>query len=321
MLELLSLLQLHRFWRGPELADRLDVSQRTLRRDVDRLRGLGYVIESLPGLAGGYQMTSGATLPPMVFTDSEAVALAIGLRDVAHGADPVTAEASVRALAKLTAILPANVRQRVDVLREVIDSPSPHRLDTPDAQVLGAVAQACNDSVRLRFGYRPYGVAIDAEPDDRYVEPYRLVPRSRRWYLVAFDLDRSDWRTFRLDRVSDPAPARNQFSPRPLPASDLQRYVADGIASLRPQHTVVFEVVLGLEEAQARLGHWATVAAAGGTRSRVTLTVEDLDWAVFMMMSLGVEVTAMSPELRRHVDERQRLLTNAATGPPAELTA
>jgi predicted DNA-binding transcriptional regulator YafY len=306
-LELLRLLQLRRYWRGPELADRLSVSARTLRRDVERLRGLGYVIESTPSHAGGYQLTSGPTLPPMAFTDDEAVALAMGLRDVAHGGDPDTAAASLHALAKLVAILPPGVRRRVEQLEHVAEGrPPPRRTDGPSAQVLGAVAQACQDGVRLRFRYLSHGAATAAE---RYVEPYRLVTRGRRWYLVAFDLDRADWRTFRVDRVSEPRAARNAFSPRPLPADDLERYVTERIASLRqPARTVEFEVALDHVGVQARLGSWASVRDLGGGRSLVSLAADDLDWAVFAIMTLDAAFVALDPELRAHVERRRRLL-------------
>ncbi len=165
VLELLNLLQVHRYWHGPELADRLGISPCTLRRDIGRLRELGYPIESIPGLDGGYQMTPGSTLPPMVFTDTEALALAVGLRSVAHGSDSNTAEASVRALTKLSAVLPVDVRRRVDLLRHVADGP-PHsprwQADEPEIHVIAIVAQACGDVVRLRFDYQAASASASA---------------------------------------------------------------------------------------------------------------------------------------------------------------
>jgi predicted DNA-binding transcriptional regulator YafY len=306
MLELLSLLQLHRFWSGTELADRLSVSSRTLRRDIERLRGLGYAIDSTPGVDGGYEMAAGTSLPPMVFTDDEAVALALGLRNVALGTDPGTAEASVRALAKLSAILPSAVRQQVDLLQHVTDGPVPSGYNTqPQTDVVGAVAQACADSVRLRFGYRARGVDAADDVDERYVEPYRLVTRGRRWYLVAFDLDRDDWRTFRLDRMSSPAPARNCFTPRPLPAADLSGYLAERISELRPQRTVEFDVALPVETVAARVGRHATVRTTRGGNTRVTMTVEELDWALFTALSLDAAIHAVTPEFAEHIEHRR----------------
>ncbi len=291
ILQLLELLQQHRYWHGPDLAARLGVSLRTLRRDVERLRSLGYQIDSVRGVDGGYQMASGSSLPPMVFSDEEAVALAVGLREVAHGTDPAAAQASISALAKLTAILPAAVRKRVELIQDVTEGPGAFsRGDQPRADVLGTVAQACQDGVRLRFGY--------LEAAERYVEPYRLLTRGRRWYLVAFDLDRDDWRTFRLDRMTAPVPTRNTFTPRPLPAEDLNRYLARRIQDLRPQVAVEFEVAAPADEVTARVGRWATVHPAGRGRARVTMTVEDLDWAILAMVSSGAPPGRSPPSCR-----------------------
>lgn len=315
MLQLLNLLQLHRYWHGPDLAERLGVSARTLRRDIDRLRGLGYLIESVRGQEGGYQMASGASLPPLVFTDEEAVALAIGLRDVAHGSDPATAEASLHALAKLTATLPPSVRRRIELMAHVTEGPDAIRhQDQPPAHVLGTVAQACQDTVRLRFGYRAFGAAEDDESVERYVEPYRLVTRGRRWYLVAFDLDRDDWRTFRVDRISEPAPARNSFTPRPLPAQDLSRYVGNRIRELRPQHRVEIDVDVAADVARTRLGKWASVSPITTTSARVTLTTSDLDGALFAIFAIGAPFHVVTPELAEHVEQRSKLLSMRSHG-------
>jgi predicted DNA-binding transcriptional regulator YafY len=307
MLELLALLQLHRYWRGPELAERLEVSHRTLRRDIDRLRSLGYAIESVRGVEGGYQMSPGANLPPMVFTHDEAIALAIGLRDVAHGTDAATAEASLRALSKLTAILPPAVRRQIELMQHVTEGSSMTRsTDQPAAHVLGTVAQACQDTVRLRFGYSGY--QDDSPPVERYIEPYRLVTRGRRWYLVAFDLDRSDWRTFRVDRMTDPVPTRNSFTLRALPARDLAQYVAERIRDLRSRHEVEFTVHADVDEVQAHVGRWATVTSLHGGHSRVVMIVEDLDWVLHILLSLNATVTVTTPELFAHLNARATLL-------------
>jgi predicted DNA-binding transcriptional regulator YafY len=312
MLELLSLLQAPHYWLGAGLSKLLDVSPRTLRRDVERLRGLGYPVESVPGVDGGYQMASGSALPPMVFNDAEAVALAVGLRNVAHNPDPATAEASTRALAKLSAMLPAAVRTRVDQLAEVTAEPFAGRSDEqPSTDVIGTVAQACADSVRLRFGYRARAADRDEPPAERYVEPYRLLTRGRRWYLVAFDLDRGDWRTFRVDRVSDPAPARNTFTPRPPPADDLNRYLAERISELRPRVTAEVEVDLPPDEIAARLGAWVTTTPVTPTRTRVEMTVEHYDWALFAVARLDAPFTPLTSALRDHLADRTSRLTAA----------
>jgi predicted DNA-binding transcriptional regulator YafY len=293
MLRLLSMLQLHRHWRGDELAERLDVSERTLRRDIDRLRGLGYPVESLPGVSGGYQLSAGSALPPMVFDHDEAIALAVGLRDVSQSTDQPTAEASLRALAKLTAMLPAAVRQKIELVSSVTDTnPMQRRLPPPAADVLGAIAQACRDVVRVNFDYE----TADGVRSQRYAEPYRLVTLGQRWYLVAFDLDRNDWRTFRVDRAANAIPARNSFSPRPLPATDLARYVDERIREIRPSIEVEFVVHASAEHARRSIGRWATIV--DGPRpntSRVLMTTDSFDWPVVALANLGVDFEVVRP--------------------------
>src|SRR6266496_5199270 len=189
LLRLLSLLQARRDWPGPELADRLGVTTRTVRNDVERLRGLGYPVHATPGVAGGYRLGAGAALPPLLLDDDEAVAVAIGLRTAAGGAVAGIEETSLRALAKLEQVLPARLRPRVGALHAAtlsLGGGGP----VIDAEVLTAIAAACRDHERLRFGY---GDAQGADTS-RSVEPLRLVHTGRRWYLVAFDLDRQDWR-------------------------------------------------------------------------------------------------------------------------------
>jgi predicted DNA-binding transcriptional regulator YafY len=293
MLRLLSLLQLHRHWPGAELAERLEVSERTVRRDIDRLRALGYPVESLPGVAGGYQMGVGSSLPPMVFDDEEAIALAIGLRDVAHGSDPSTAEASLRALAKLTAMLPGSVRRQLELVSSVTDeNPFVRRLPTPDVSTLGAIAQACRDGVRLRFDY----TSGREDPSHRYVEPYRLVTRGRRWYLVAFDLDRNDWRTFRVDRARDPQPSKNSFDPRELPSTDLPAYISARIRDLRPTIEVEVVVEAPIERVAAKVGRWAEVTVGPRpSTSRVRMQAESFDWPSTMLAGLDADFTIVKP--------------------------
>ena len=208
-LRLLSLLQTHRFWPGPELADRLGVSARTLRRDVDRLRELGYPVDAHRGAEGGYQLAAGAALPPLVVDDDEAVALAVGMQAVAQGAVPGVEEAGVRALTKVVQVMPPRLRRRVEALRAVTTAPTWNTAPPLDPDVLTTLAQACRDDERIEFGYTTYA----GDRATRLAEPHRLVPLGRRWYLVAYDLHRHDWRSFRLDRIDRAPPHR-----RPLPA-------------------------------------------------------------------------------------------------------
>src|SRR5689334_17865025 len=189
MLRLLSLLQTHRYWPGAELADRLEVSPRTLRRDVDRLRELGYPVDAARGVAGGYQLQAGAAVPPLLLDDEEAVAIAIGLRSAAAGAVAGFEETSVRALAKVIQLLPPRLRRRIDALQAATAPGGTGDGPALDAIALTTVAMACRGEERLRFEY----AARDGAETPRHVEPHRLVSLGRRWYLVAWDLDRGDW--------------------------------------------------------------------------------------------------------------------------------
>jgi predicted DNA-binding transcriptional regulator YafY len=293
MLRLLSLLQLHRYWPGNELAERLEVSERTVRRDIDRLRSLGYPVESLSGATGGYQMGAGSSLPPMVFEHDEAIALAVGLRDVAHGSDVSAAEASLRALAKLTAMLPPSVRNQIEVMSSVTESnPLARSFQSTDVGVLGTLAQACRDSVRMRFQY----TAADGMTSQRYVEPYRLVTIGRRWYLVAFDIDRNDWRTFRVDRTHEPVPLRNSFEVRQLPAGDLVGYIKARIRDLRPMIEVEFIVTASLERVMTALGKWATVSEGPRPDTcHVRLSSESFEWPMIALATLDADFAVISP--------------------------
>jgi predicted DNA-binding transcriptional regulator YafY len=221
LLSLLSLLQMRREWAGQELADRLEVGPRTIRRDIDKLRSLGYPIESAPGAAGGYRLGSGAQLPPLLLEDAEAVAVAVGLRTAAAGSIAGIEETSVRALAKLEQVLPSRLRRQVRALGDVTSSLS---FDGPriDADLLSSVAAACRDHVRLRFAY----VAKDGTATQRAIDPCALVHSGRHWYLVAFDLGREDWRTFRLDRIKGRVRDGERGQRREVPGGDPAAYVA-----------------------------------------------------------------------------------------------
>ncbi len=207
LLNLLSLLQTPREWPGSELAERLAVSPRTIRRDIDRLRDLGYPVEATLGATGGYRLVAGAAMPPLLLDDEEAVAIAVGLRAGAGHAIEGVEEASVRALAKLEQVLPARLRHRVSTLQNATIPLTRGDGATVAPSTLTALAGAVTARERLRFGYR----AGDGAETKRLVEPDRLVSTGHRWYLVAYDLGREDWRTFRVDRVSDPF-ARSSLS-------------------------------------------------------------------------------------------------------------
>ncbi|MGH3588152.1 MAG: helix-turn-helix transcriptional regulator [Pseudonocardia sp.] len=229
LLRLLSLLQIPRDWSGAELADRLGVDVRTVRRDIDRLRALGYPVHATAGIAG-YRLGAGAALPPLLLDDDEAVAVAVGLRTAANGGVAGIGEASLRALTKIDAVLPSRLRHRVGGLREVTES-LPAGGPAVDPDVLLAVAAAARAHEQLRFDYAGH----DGTATVRRSEPHRLVHTGRRWYLVAWDLDRAGWRTFRVDRIRPRIPTGPRFTPRPLP-DDLPRFTSEGITTRAYRH-------------------------------------------------------------------------------------
>jgi predicted DNA-binding transcriptional regulator YafY len=212
LLRLLSLLQTRRDWTSTELAARLGVTTRTIRNDMERLRGLGYPVDARPGVAGGYRLGTSGALPPLLLDDDEAVAIAIGLRTAASGSIAGIEETSVRALAKLQHMLPSRLRRRLSAFQSSA-LPMTSRGPQVDPDVLTMIASACRDHERLRFDYQ----AHSGTASRRSVEPYRLVNNRQRWYLVAWDTDRDDWRTFRVDRVEPRTPAGPRFTPRALP--------------------------------------------------------------------------------------------------------
>lgn len=228
LLRLLSLLQTPRDWTGGELADRLEVTTRTVRNDVERLRQLGYPVHATRGSVGGYRLGAGASLPPLLLDDEEAVAIALGLRNAAAGSISGIEETSLRALAKLEQVLPSRLRRRVNTLQTFTSPVMPKRPGPKvDADVLTAITATCRDHERLRFDYRDHGGAMTI----RNVEPYRLVNWGRRWYLLAFDIDRADWRIFRVERIVPRIPTGPRFTPRELPEPDAASYVARRVSS------------------------------------------------------------------------------------------
>lgn len=231
LLRLLSLFQGRRYWSGADLAARLEITARTLRRDVDKLRQLGYPIHSASGTEGGYQLGAGTTMPPLLLDDEEAVAVALGLNRAASGAVHGVEEASMRALSKINQILPPRLNQRVAALQQMVVSSG--RSDSPiDAKALTALADACRDQRTLTFPYQDHKGAATS----RTVEPFRLVHTGRRWYLVAWDKNRADWRTFRVDRMAELPKPGPRFTPREPPAKDLFAYVSRGWWSSAQYH-------------------------------------------------------------------------------------
>nr|WP_205856999.1 WYL domain-containing protein [Phytoactinopolyspora endophytica] len=249
MLQMLSLMQSRREWSGGELAERLGVTERTIRRDVARLRELGYPVQGTTGTVGGYRLESGTRVPPLLLDDDEAVAIAVALKTAAAGVNGIE-ETAVRALVKLEQVLPARLRAQVATVGDAIVSAQ--RPDGPraDPDVLGVVATACRDNDVLTFRHQRRGDGADAA---RRVEPYSLVMSYDRWYLLAYDLHRDDWRTFRVDRINDATLTGRRFDPRELPAESAAAYVALTIAKAPYRYTLDVVVAAPAEAVTSRL--------------------------------------------------------------------
>ena len=307
-LQLLSLLQTHRFWQAGELAERLEVTARTVRRDVDRLRALGYPVDATTGKYGGYRLASGAHLPPLVLDDDEAVAVTIGLRYAAEAAVDGIEETALRALTKIEQLLPHRLRRRVSALHSSVTSIR-QRVDDAviDPEALSVLAAACRDREQVRFDYR----RGDGESSRRLVEPHQLVTAGRRWFLVAWDEHREDWRTFRLDRLRNPRSAGGRFTPREIPGGDAAAFVADSI-SPAPRHRealLVARAAFGdLEGVLRFIDH--TPVEVGPDSCLIRIRSEDLGRLAMTVarLALTTPVTVLEPpEL---ADAAHRLATH-----------
>ncbi|WP_082008018.1 helix-turn-helix transcriptional regulator [Microbacterium mangrovi] len=259
VLELLGLLQTHRRWPGAQLAERLEVTERTLRRDIERLRELGYRIEAERGLGGGYRLEAGAHLPPLLLTEEEAVTIAVGLRSAVAQGLVDGEQTTLSALAKFEQLLPPALHARTNAIAASLHTPSPAGIPVA-ADLLGTLALACRDHERLRFAYR----AADGTETRRSVEPHALVALGRSWMLLAWDRDREDWRTFRLDRIGDVLGTRVTFAARPVPGGDAAAYVRGSIRAVRAPLRVDVVLHESLERMRERLGGWGAELAAEG---------------------------------------------------------
>ncbi len=345
LLSLLSLLQARRDWPGALLADRLDISRRTVRRDVDRLRELGYPIVAFKGPDGGYRLDAGTELPPLLFDDEQAVALAVALQ-IATTTGAGIGEAAVRALTTVRQVMPARLRRRIDTLQvTAVERPWPRPEPQLDSSVLLALSAAVHAREVLRFDYAaasPTGTGTGARPgsgsgDDapstpppRKVQPHHLITWGRRWYLVAWDLDREDWRTFRADRITPRTPTGPRFTPRELPGGDVAAFVAatfwgaNGSTSSEGSANsgdwpCRGEVILGLPaSAVAPFAQDAVVEELGPDRCRLTLG----SWSwVGMAACIGrfdttIEVVGPA-ELKDAFAQLAHRYADAAAGRPA----
>ncbi|MER7420912.1 transcriptional regulator [Micromonospora peucetia] len=292
MLSLLSTLQTGRSFSGDELARRLGISPRTLRRDVDRLRGYGYPVDTQPGPGGYYRLAAGRTMPPLVLDDDEAVATLLGLASLA-ATGPATSggidEAATRTYGKLDQFLPARLRPRVAAIRASLET-SPHEAPPVTAGQLSLIADAVARHEVVTFTYTD----AHGERSRRRVEPYRQIHHLLRWYLLAWDTDRADWRVFRLDRLADPLRTGVHYAPRPLPAESALEYLRRGLHRTRQWVTLVVDAPAP-RVLDALRYHDAEIDALGDQRTRVTLALDSWQWLMLNLAFLDADFRINAP--------------------------
>ncbi len=297
LLRLLSLLQTPREWPGPELARRLAVSTRTVRNDVERLRALGYPVQATRGAVGGYRLSAGTAMPPLLLDDDEAVAVAVSLRTAAGGAVSGIEEQALQALTKLQQVLPSRLARRVDAIGSfTVRVGTARRGPALDGAALGVMTAAARDREMVRFAYSDAHGATT----ERRAEPYRVVNWGRRWYLVAYDTARDDWRTFRVDRISELRSVGHRFALRPLPDDDIAAWVARKTRSVQQPFRATLIVSAPADDVTARMGGWAEggVEALPDGRCRLTMGARSArDLALWLGFIDADFVVDGSPEL------------------------
>jgi predicted DNA-binding transcriptional regulator YafY len=314
LLRLLGLLQRRPTWSGADLAERLQVETRTVRRDVDRLRALGYQVHGIPGAGGGYRLGGGTDVPPLLFEDDEAMAVAVVLGVSAVAAVPGIERGALTALAKLDRLLPARLRSQLAALRAatvtLYSDGSPTELVSTETLI--GLAQACDHHQLATFAYR----AQDGRHSERRVEPHRLVATDRRWYLVAYDLHRQDWRTFRVDRASSVSVVGHTFEPRPL--DDPARMVAEAISTAGYAHRAVVLVKAPTEDVVQLIPPYVGVTEPDGIHTKVELGYDDFEWLAGYLIGLGPDFEVIEPlELRRYIATLGGRLRRAHSGAAA----
>jgi predicted DNA-binding transcriptional regulator YafY len=310
LLKLLSLLQARPDWTGRELAERLGVTGRTVRNDIERLRRLGYPVQASPGVGGGYRLGAGAALPPLLLDDEEAVAVAVGLRTAAAGAVAGIEETSLRALVKLEQVLPSRLRHRVNALHSAMTA-VPGGGPNVDAGVLTAIAAATKDRQRLRFDYRHH----DGSGSVREVEPHRLVSWGRRWYLVAWDPGREDWRTFRVDRMRPRQPTGPRFTPRKVPGGDVTAYVEKTVGQATWRYRARVLLHAPAEALAGRLPPAIELEPVDERRCIATTGADDPYVLALHLGMLDVDFDLLeAPELARELRRLARRYSRAAGG-------
>lgn len=315
LLRLLSLLQSRRSWTGPELAEELGVTERTVRRDVDRLRALGYPVNATSGLAGGYRLGAGASLPPLLLDDDEALAVALGLRSAAAGTVSGMEEAALRALTKLEQVLPPRLFRRMKALHAAVlpmHRPGP----TVDPERLTTIAAACRERERVRFAYTD----SRGQKSERHVEPHGLVHMGSRWYLVAYDLAREDFRTFRLDRMEGRVRKGAGFVPRPIPGGDLAAFVSRAVSSGAYAHRVRVVLHAPYEQLAKQVPpSVATLTPLDAQSCLLETGGESLGPMAFWLAMLDVELEVCEPpELIDHFRAAAARLERAAARAPRD---
>jgi len=307
MLTLLSLLQTPRDWPGHVLADRLEVTPRTVRRDVERLRELGYRISAIKGPDGGYRLAAGSELPPLLFDDDQAVAIAVALQNASSSGIDI-AEGAARALATVRHVMPSRLRHRVDGIR-FSEAGNETRVD---AAVLEATSAAVRERTVLRFDY-----GADHDRPARRTEPHEIVARENRWYLLAWDLDADDWRVFRLDRMHPRIPTGPSFTPRPLPAEDARTYLAARVkgSATEDRWPCVGEVVIDLpaQEVARWIGADGTVEARDDGSTLVTLGSWSWVGLLASVMRFDVPFAVVAPDELRAASQLLTARLAAAT--------
>jgi predicted DNA-binding transcriptional regulator YafY len=305
LLRLLSLLQSRRHWSGRDLSERLEIDQRTVRRDVDRLRELGYPVQAFSGHGGGYQLGAGSSMPPVLLSDDEAVAVAVALR-AAAGSVAKMEETSIGLLAKLDQVLPARLRKRASALHSVTIT-LPGTDSAPAVDVLTRIAAACRDSLKLKLSYKDRA----GKPTMRNVEPMRLAHTGRRWYLVAWDQDREDWRTFRVDRVQQVAAVGSQFAPRKFPG-DIVAYVSQSIKYTAYTHRVRLKLTGAYDVLRKQVPSWCgQLERLDDEHCALSMGADSPEMLVTLMVMTRMEFEMLDshelkPEIRRIVERLAR---------------
>ena len=288
VLRLIGLLQSRPTWTGPELAERLDVTTRTVRRDIDRLRALGYPVRAGQGVGGGYQLGSGTALPPLLLDDEEAVAVAVSLRLAAGGTVAGLGEPAMRTLGKLENVLPARLRASVEAVSHATVTLG-RRDQLVEGAVVALLARAARAFHEVRFDY----AAASGEETSRRAEPYRLVATTSRWYLLAWDLDRGDWRSFRLDRVSEVRESTFTFRPREAP--DAAEHVREGLTRGPQGVDVVLDLDAPLDVVADALPTGVGELFALGDRCELRFSAWDVPSAAARLAWLPWEFRIVSP--------------------------